>query len=81
MESTRGREPIKKQHEEATRMLFEPIFFAAGGTVLGLALLDKALESYGFHALGAILKVAVPIVGLVLAVYFLETNALLRWLR
>ncbi|MEH7122134.1 hypothetical protein V7127_02695 [Bacillus sp. JJ1773] len=62
-------------------MLFEPIFFIAGGATIALACLDKTLESYGFHALGAVLKIALPIAGLIAGVYFLETNPIVWWLK
>ncbi|MFD2681493.1 hypothetical protein [Bacillus seohaeanensis] len=62
-------------------MLFEPMFFIAGGTVLAAALLDKTLEGYGFHALGTVVKIVLPIAAFAAGVYFIETNAILGWLR
>lgn len=62
-------------------MLFEPMFFIAGGVTIALACLDKTFESYGFHTLGKILKVAIPLVGLAAGVYFLETNPIVWWLK
>lgn len=62
-------------------MLFEPMFFIAGGVTIALACLDKTLESYGYHALGNVLKILVPIAGLAAGVYFIETNAMIGWLR
>lgn len=62
-------------------MLFEPMFFVAGGATLALALLDKTLSDYGFYGLSTTLKILVPLAGLAAGVYFLETNAILGWLR
>lgn len=62
-------------------MLFEPMFFVAGGATLALALLDKTLSDYGFHGLSTTLKILVPLAGLAAGVYFIETNAILGWLR
>lgn len=61
-------------------MLFDGAILLAGGATILLACLDKTLESYGFHALGNVLKIAIPIAGLIAGVYFIETNPLLRWL-
>lgn len=62
-------------------MLFEPMFFIAGATTIALACLEKTLESFGYHTLGNVLKILIPIAALIAGVYFIETNALLRWLR
>lgn len=62
-------------------MLFEPMFFIAGGITIALAYLDKTLESYGFHAIGNVLKIALPLAGLAAGVYFIETNAIMGWLK
>lgn len=61
-------------------MLFDGAIVLAGGATILLACLDKVLENYGFHALGNILKVAIPLAGLAAGVYFIETNPILRWL-
>lgn len=62
-------------------MLFSPMILMAGGTTIAIACLDKTLESYGFHALGNVLRVAIPLAALLAGVYFIETNALIGWLR
>lgn len=62
-------------------MLFEPMFFIAGGITIALACLDKTFESYGFHAIGNVLKIALPLAGLAAGVYFIETNAIIGWLK
>ncbi|WP_284037481.1 hypothetical protein [Neobacillus sp. 114] len=56
------------------------LIMAAGGTIV-IAIADKALEDTGFFWLGTILKLAVPLAGMALGVYFLETNPILGWLR
>ncbi|MDF1507177.1 hypothetical protein PZE06_12070 [Robertmurraya sp. DFI.2.37] len=62
-------------------MLFTPTLLVAGGATVALACLDKTLDSYGFHALGTALRIALPLAALLAGVYFIETNALLGWLR
>jgi hypothetical protein len=55
------------------------LLLSAGATV-AVAILDKVLEESGYHLLGTILKLAVPLAGMALGVYFLQTNPILRWL-
>ncbi|MEK5066836.1 hypothetical protein [Cytobacillus sp. FSL R5-0596] len=62
-------------------MLFSSGILVAGGVTLALAALDKTLESYGFGALGTIIRIALPIAAFAAGVYFMETNDLLRYLR
>lgn len=56
------------------------LLLSAGATIL-IAVVDKTLEETGFHVLGTILKIAVPLAGMALGVYFLQTNPILGWLR
>jgi hypothetical protein len=62
-------------------MLFGPGMFLAAGATIGVALLDKVCEELGFNWLGTVIKLILPIVGFALAIYFLETNTMLRWLK
>lgn len=62
-------------------MLFTPTLLVAGGATVALACLDKTLDSYGFHTLGTALRIVLPLAALLAGVYFIETNALLGWLR
>lgn len=62
-------------------MLFEPVFFVTAGATIALACVEKTLESYGFHALSNIIKIALPLAGLIAGVYFIETNPILKWLK
>lgn len=62
-------------------MLFSPMILIAGGATIAIACLDKTLESYGFHALGSILRIAIPLAAMLAGVYFIETNAMIGWLR
>jgi hypothetical protein len=61
-------------------MLFSSSVLLAGGATLLVAGLDKMAEGYGFYWIGTTLKLLLTILGLVLAVYFIETNVLLHWL-
>lgn len=61
-------------------MLFSAELLIVGGATLAVALADKTLSSMGFHMLGDILRILLPIVAFAAAVYFLEFNALIGWL-
>lgn len=61
-------------------MLFSPMIIVAAGATMGMALLDKAFEGYGYQWIGFVLRLAVPILAFACGIYFIETNALLRWL-
>jgi hypothetical protein len=56
------------------------LLLSAGATVL-IAVTDKVLEDTGFYWLGTALKIAIPLIGMGMAVWFLETNSLLHWLK
>jgi hypothetical protein len=56
------------------------LLLSAGATV-AVAILDKALEETGIHWLGTALRIIVPLTGMVLAVYFLQTNPIVGWLK
>lgn len=62
-------------------MLFTPSILLAGGATIVLACLDKTLNSYGYHTVGNVLRILLPIAGFVAGVYFLETNAIIGWLK
>lgn len=62
-------------------MLFGTGMFLAAGTTIALAVLDKTFEELGIHWLGTAIKLILPIVGFGLAIYFLEMNSLLRWIK
>jgi hypothetical protein len=62
-------------------MLFGSGMFLAAGATIGIALIDKLCEEFGIHWLGTAIKLILPIVGFGLAIYFLETNVLLWWLK
>jgi hypothetical protein len=62
-------------------MLFESTVIIGGGSIVALAVLEKLAEDYGYSWLGGTIKLLVPIAGLAVAVYFLEFNPLLHWLR
>lgn len=56
------------------------LLISAGATIV-LALVDKTLDESGYQILGTVLRIAIPLAGMALGVYFLETNSILRWLR
>jgi hypothetical protein len=61
--------------------VFGPGILIAAGVTVVAAVLDKTFEEFGFHWVGIVLKVALPLAGLALGVYFLETNPINWWLR
>jgi hypothetical protein len=56
------------------------LLLSAGATVV-VVLVDKALEDAGYYWVGTILKIALPLAGMALGIYFLEHNPILRWLK
>jgi hypothetical protein len=56
------------------------LLLSAGATIV-VAIADKALEESGIHWLGTALRIAVPLIAMGLAVYFLQTNPLNGWLK
>jgi hypothetical protein len=56
------------------------LLVSAGVTVV-VAIADRMLEDTGFYWLGTALKIIIPLIGMGFAVYFLETNSILRWLK
>lgn len=73
--------PLQISVKGVKKMLFEPVFFLAGGAVVLCAGLEKTAEYYGYYWLGNITKVALPLVGMILGVYFLENNPIIWWLK
>jgi hypothetical protein len=61
--------------------MFSAGMLVSAGLTITVAILDKQLENSGYFWLGTILKLAVPLAGLALGVYFLEHNPILRWLK
>jgi len=61
-------------------MLFGPGIFIAAGATIVCAVIDKTCEEFGIHWLGTAIKIAIPLAGMALGVYFLETNPIVGWL-
>jgi hypothetical protein len=61
--------------------MFSTGLLISAGLTITTALLDKALDESGYQWLGTILKIAIPLAGMALGVYFLQTNPILRWLK
>jgi hypothetical protein len=69
-----------KKNKRGVHLMFSTgMILAAGGTI-AIALVDKALEETGFYWLGTILKLAVPLAGVALGVWFLQNNPMNGWL-
>lgn len=56
------------------------LLFSAGATI-AVVVIEKVLDDSGYQWLGTVLKIAIPLAGMVLGVYFLETNPIVRWLK
>lgn len=61
--------------------MFSTGLLLSAGATIGIAILDKQLENTGFFWLGTVLKLIVPLTGMGVAVYFLEHNPILEWLK
>lgn len=62
-------------------MMFSAGILLAGGATVVVALIDKTFEEFGVHWIGTVLKIAIPLVGMGLGVYFLETNPIVWWIK
>ncbi len=60
--------------------MFSTGLLLSAGVTIVVAIADKTLEDSGYHYLGTILRIAVPLAGMAMGVYFLQTNPILRWL-
>jgi hypothetical protein len=61
--------------------MFGPGILIAGGSIIAIALLDKVAEDTGIVWLSMTLKLLVPIAALALSVYFLQSDAIMRFIR
>jgi hypothetical protein len=61
--------------------MFSAGLLASVGITVLVAVTDKVLEDTGFYWLGTALKIIIPLIGMGFAIYFLETNSILRWLK
>lgn len=61
--------------------MFGPGILICGGLTIVVALADRIAEDCGIEWIGTTLKILVPIVALAASVYFLQTNAIVGWLR
>jgi hypothetical protein len=61
--------------------MFGPGILIAGGSIIAVALLDKLAEDTGIVWLSMTLKLLVPIAALAISVYFLQSDAIMRFIR
>lgn len=61
-------------------MMFSGGLFLAAGATIAIAVIDKTFEEFGVHWLGTAIKIALPLAGMALGIYFLETNPIVGWL-
>jgi hypothetical protein len=74
-----GQKKTKSTYKEGCMMFTGGLLLSAGATI-AVALVDKTLDEAGYQWLGTVLRIVVPVVGMALGVYFLQTNPILRWL-
>jgi hypothetical protein len=77
----RGARGEETKFERMTQMLFEPMFFVVAGGVIAVSVVERIADDLGFTWIGTILKLAIPIAGIIAGVYFIESNPIIRWLR
>lgn len=61
--------------------MFSTGMLISAGVTVTVALVEKILDETGYMWIGTTLRIIIPLASMVLGVYFLEHNALLRWLR
>lgn len=61
--------------------MFSTGLLLSAGATITVVLVEKALDNAGYYWLSTIIKIALPFAGMALGIYFLEHNAILRWLR
>jgi hypothetical protein len=61
--------------------MFGPGIIIAGGSIIAVALLDKVAEDTGIVWLSMTLKLLVPIAALAISIYFLQSDAIMRFIR
>lgn len=61
--------------------MFSGGLLLAAGITVATALVDKLLDESGYQWLGTTLRIAIPLIGMALGVYFLSHNPItMRWL-
>jgi hypothetical protein len=61
--------------------MFSTGMLISAGVTVTVALVEKMLDETGYMWIGTTLRIIIPLASMVLGVYFLEHNSLLRWLR
>jgi hypothetical protein len=61
--------------------MFSTGMLISAGVTVTVALVEKSLDDIGYIWVGTTLRIIIPLASMLLGVYFLEHNALLRWLR
>jgi hypothetical protein len=61
--------------------MFSSGILIASGSFIAIAVLDKVAEDCGIVWLSMTLKIAIPIAALVVSVCFLQSSALMRFIR
>ena len=61
--------------------MFGPGILIAGGSFIAVAVLDKVAEDCGITWLSTTLKLIIPIAALAISVYFLQSDAIMRFIR
>jgi hypothetical protein len=61
--------------------MFSTGLLVSAGVTITAALVEKSLDELGYMWIGTTLKIIIPLASMLLGVYFLEHNPILRWLK
>jgi hypothetical protein len=61
--------------------MFSTGMLISAGATITIALIEKSLDDIGYMWIGTTLRIIIPLASMLCGVYFLEHNALLRWLK
>jgi hypothetical protein len=61
--------------------MFSTGLLVSAGVTITAAIVEKSLDELGYMWLGATLRIIIPLASMLLGVYFLEHNPMLRWLK
>lgn len=61
--------------------MFSTGLLVSAGATITVALVEKLLDETGYMWMGTMLRILIPLAGMLIGVYFLEHNPILRWLK
>jgi hypothetical protein len=61
--------------------MFSTGLLVSAGVTVTVAIVEKSLDELGYMWIGTTLRIIIPLASMLLGVYFLEHNPILRWLK